>query len=204
MTTTLTPNGQQRRTLATQLDRLEGILDGLGQNLTIAVAAAVEQAVHQAVEQAVSQAASRTVDLAVRQAVSLAVQEAVQAVITEVLTNADLRAALAPPVEERPPRGALAQGLAHAWNWTKNRLAAGLRLAKRGAKALGRGVRTLGPVKGPLAVAAGVAAVGTALYFTWPWLAVAWGFAAGVVVSKLRRAREGLRRVLGIFAPASD
>jgi hypothetical protein len=65
MTTTLrTPsNGQPRQTLASQLDRLDGILDGLD----AALAGAVQDAVGQAVTQAV------------------------QAVLTEVLTNRDLQ-----------------------------------------------------------------------------------------------------------------
>jgi hypothetical protein len=65
MSTTLsTPsNGQPRQTLASQLDRLDGILDGLD----AALAGAVQEAVGQAV------------------------QQAVQAVLTEVLTNRDLQ-----------------------------------------------------------------------------------------------------------------
>jgi hypothetical protein len=65
MTTTLrtSSNGQPRKTLASQLDRLDGILDGLD----AALAGAVQEAVGQAVK------------------------EAVQAVLTEVLTNRDLQ-----------------------------------------------------------------------------------------------------------------
>ena len=65
MTTTLraSSNGQPRKTLASQLDRLDGILDGLD----AALAGAVQEAVGQAV------------------------QQAVQAVLTEVLTNRDLQ-----------------------------------------------------------------------------------------------------------------
>ena len=70
------PNGQTRKTLASQLDRLDTILDTLGDGLNQAVASAVEQAV------------------------STAVHRAVQGVIAEVLTNPDLlallRAAAAP------------------------------------------------------------------------------------------------------------
>jgi len=74
-------NGQSRKTLASQLDRLEGVLDGLD----TALAGAVQEAVEQAVKQAV------------------------QAVLTEVLTNRELQEQLqqaaqpAPPPE--PPRG---------------------------------------------------------------------------------------------------
>src|SRR5947199_8931440 len=74
--TTMT-NGQIRKTLASQLDRLDSILDGLSEGLNEAVATAVQGAV----------------ELAVRQAVGQAVKETLQAVIAEALTNADLIAA---------------------------------------------------------------------------------------------------------------
>jgi hypothetical protein len=178
MTTTIT-NGEQRRTLAKQLDRLEAILDTMGPNLNGAVAGAVQQAVAMAVRQAV--------------------QEAVQAVLAQVLTNPDLRAALAPtPVPDYPPRGGLAEGLARAWGWARGRLGAGLRLARLGVGALWRRGTPLGPVKGAVAVAAGVGALGTAVYFGGPWLAAAWGCAAGVVMTQVASCRAALRRVLSL------
>ena len=81
MSKTLETNGQTRKTLASQLDRLDGILDGLSEGLTDAVASAV------------------------REAVGLAVQEAVQAVLTELLTNPVLREQLQRPAasESAPP-----------------------------------------------------------------------------------------------------
>ena len=83
MTKTLEMNGPTRKTLASQLDRLDGILDGLSEGLNDAVAQAV------------------------REAVGLAVQEAVQAVLTELLTNPALREQLqkAAPPEAAPPDG---------------------------------------------------------------------------------------------------
>ena len=94
MTTATTTNGV-RKTLASQIDRLDSILDGLSENLNQAVADAVQGAV----------------GLAVRQAVGQAVKEAVQAVLAEVLTNADLLAAVrgilpvtpSPDVTSDPP-----------------------------------------------------------------------------------------------------
>src|SRR6185312_11169240 len=74
-------NAQPRKTLASQIDRLDGILDGLDAALAGAVQEAVEQAV----------------------------KSAVQTVLTEVLTNRELQEQLqqaaqpAPPPE--PPRG---------------------------------------------------------------------------------------------------
>ena len=72
-----TTNGQVRKTLASQIDRLHGILDGLSDNLNEAVATAVEGAVERAVKQAVGEA----------------VRETLQAIITEVVSNPDLLAA---------------------------------------------------------------------------------------------------------------
>ena len=58
--TTTTTNGQVRKTLASQLDRLDSILDGLSDGLNEAVATAVEGAVERAVRQAVGQAVKET------------------------------------------------------------------------------------------------------------------------------------------------
>jgi hypothetical protein len=78
MTKTLETNGPTRKTLASQLDRLDSILDGLSEGL----------------DQAVAQA--------VREAVGLAVQEAVQAILTELLTNPSLRAQLQKAAPDDP------------------------------------------------------------------------------------------------------
>ena len=78
MTKTLEMNGPTRKTLASQLDRLDSILDGLSEGLSDAVASAV------------------------REAVGLAVQEAVQAVLTELLTNPLLREQLQGPAAAQP------------------------------------------------------------------------------------------------------
>jgi hypothetical protein len=78
MTATRTnSNGQERKTLANQLDRLDGILDGLDTALTGAVQEAVEQAVKQAV----------------------------QAVLAEVLTNRELQEQLQQAAQPASPRG---------------------------------------------------------------------------------------------------
>jgi hypothetical protein len=78
MSKTMEMNGPARKTLASQLDRLDSILDGLSEGLHDAVASAV------------------------REAVGLAVQEAVQAVLTEVLTNPLLREQLQRPAAAQP------------------------------------------------------------------------------------------------------
>jgi hypothetical protein len=110
-TTRTNSNGQPRKTLATQLDRLDGILDGLD----AALAGAVQEAVERAVKQAV------------------------QAVLTEVLTNRQLQEQLqqAAPPEPSPkePRGQ--QSMPHRlWQATT----AGVRRTVQAVQKAGRGV----------------------------------------------------------------
>src|SRR5215831_12962688 len=104
-------NGQPRKTLASQIDRLDGILDGLD----AALAGAVQEAVEQAVKQAV------------------------QAVLTEVLTNRQLQEELqkaaqpAPPPEEHHGQPSVPQRL---WKATT----AGVRRTVQAVKIAGHGV----------------------------------------------------------------
>src|SRR5947209_14761612 len=112
MTATLLTNGQGRKNLASQLDRLDGILDGLADGLREAVVTAVKEAV------------------------GLAVQEAVRAVLTEVLTNPDLldklRGRTTTPARDHeapaastlvePLRTRLVGGLRRLWSWVGSRL----------------------------------------------------------------------------------
>jgi hypothetical protein len=78
MSTTTLNNGV-RKTLASQLDRLDTILDGLAENLNEAVAMAPANSV--------------------KEIVNVAVQEAVRAALVEILTNAEVQKRLinAPP-----------------------------------------------------------------------------------------------------------
>jgi hypothetical protein len=90
MTTTL--NAGARKTLASQLDRLDTILDGLADNLNEAVAVAAADSM--------------------KEVVNVAVQEAVHAALVEVLSNAELRKRLAPDV--RPTTYRL---VCSCWAW---------------------------------------------------------------------------------------
>lgn len=94
MNATLNRNGQQRKSLAGQLDRFDTLLDGLADGLNEAVAAAVQAAV------------------------SLAVQEAVRAVLSEVLQNADLLAQLR-PAQPTPPASPVATPTQPRWRWLR-------------------------------------------------------------------------------------
>jgi hypothetical protein len=110
-TTRTNVNNQPRKTLASQLDRLDGILDGLD----AALAGAVQEAV------------------------GMAVKEAVQAVLTEVLTNRPLQEQLQQAAQPTPPpqepRGQ--QSMPHRlWQATT----AGARRTVQAAQNAGRGV----------------------------------------------------------------
>jgi hypothetical protein len=110
-TTRMPSNSQPRKTLASQIDRLDGILDGLD----AALAGAVQDAVEQAVKQAV------------------------QAVLTEVLTNRQLQEELrrasqpAPPPEEPRDKPSMPNRI---WKATT----AGVRRTVQSVRKLGRGV----------------------------------------------------------------
>jgi hypothetical protein len=152
MTKTLEMNGPVRKTLASQLDRLDGILDGLSDGL----------------DQAVAQA--------VREAVGLAVQEAVQAVLTELLTNPALREQLqkaaapkaAPPEEpQRPPQGGGKGWLARLCGWVGATLRSACRAAagwlRQAAQAASLAWRLAGGrVRAALLAGAGAAAAAAA------------------------------------------
>src|SRR6516165_1158744 len=113
MTTAVRTNidGEQRKTLSSQLDRLDGILDGLDSALAGAV----------------------------QEAVSMAVKEAVQAVLTEVLTNRKLQEQLqqaaqhAPSRDEKHGKPSMASRL---WQATTT----GVRRTVQKVKELGHGV----------------------------------------------------------------
>jgi hypothetical protein len=207
---TTTTNGQERKTLASQLDRLDSILDGLSDALNGAVASAVEGAVERAV----------------RQAVSEAVKETVQALLTEVLTNPDLLAAFrgvapaAPPqttASPPEPRKGLFRracdgvqaGLGVAAGACGSVLGlAGTAFAYAGGQAAGvqavarAGWQLAKKFKGRLLAACGVGvAAGVITYLAGPWLGVAAASAGGFFATLAVQARAGLRRLF-CLAPA--
>jgi hypothetical protein len=197
MTTATTTNGV-RKTLASQIDRLDRILDGLSENLNQAVADAVQGAV----------------ELAVRQAVGQAVKEAVQAVLAEVLTNADLLAAARTLLAPGAPAGVPAdpperpKGL---FRRACDKVQAGVAVAANacaamagrvaGVKAAARaGWQLARRFKGRLLAAGGVGlAAGAATLLAAPWLGVAAASVVGFCGTLAVKARNALR---GLFAPA--
>jgi len=189
MTTTMTSNGRPaRKTLASQIDRLDTMLSGLAESI------------------------DETVADAVRAAVVVAVREAVQAVLSEVLTNPELLAQLrealpssTPPVATPVAGPTLKERLTRAWSWLGarvrsvvgvcqgglNRLGEGATHVKERVQKAGRAVwqrlRLLRPFGGQLLLAAGVGvAAGVAAFLAAPWLAAVLsglgGFMTAVVV----------------------
>ena len=195
--TTTTTNGQVRRTLASQLDRLDSILDGLSDALNGAVATAVEGAVERAVKQAVGEA----------------VRETFQAVIAEVVSNPDLLAAarslLAPgnPTDVPPDPPERPRGL---FRRACDKVQAGVAAAGSACAAVaGRvaGVKTMARAgwgltkrfKGRVLAACGVGlAAGAATLLAAPWLGVAAAAVGGFFSTLAISARNTLR---GLFAP---
>jgi hypothetical protein len=182
---TTSTNGQTRKTLASQLDRLDGILDALGDGLNQAVGTAVEGAVERAVE------------LAVRQATGQAVKAAVEAVLAEVLTNPDLQAALrasAKPPPPSPSPHSLKTALGRAWAGCRRALGKAATFAAGTATAAWRLARQ--HPGGAVAVAGAAVAVGMAAWWAGPCLAAGLGWAAGFVTARAAQARDGLRHLL--------
>jgi hypothetical protein len=196
--TTTTTNGQVRKTLASQLDRLDSILDGLSEALNGAVATAVEGAVERAV----------------RQAVGEAVRETLQAVIAEVVSNPDLVAAartvLTPGAQadvptEPPerPRGLFRRACDGMQAGVAAAGSACAAVAGRvaGVKAVARaGWQLAKQFRGRVLAACGVGvAAGALTLWAAPWLGVLSASVAGFFSTLAVKARNVLR---GLCAPA--
>jgi hypothetical protein len=176
-----------RKSLAEQIDRLDGILDGLAEALNGAVADAVRGAVGAAVRDAV--------------------EEAVAAAVRAVLLNPDVRAALATGAAGPPERpagtanyaAAAAVRLRDAARAARSRAAARLHGWLRGLSRLAGAALRL---RRPLGLAVGVgAAVGLGCYLAGPTVAAAVSGAAGFVASL---AASDLRAVQGTLARAAS
>jgi hypothetical protein len=193
--TTTTTNGSVRKTLASQLDRLDSILDGLSDALNGAVASAVEGAVERAVCQAVSEA----------------VRETLQVVIAEVLTHPDLvtaaRAFIPPGLPPDPPPEPRRGMFRRACDGVKAGLgvaatACGYVLGRAaGVKPVARAAWQLTKkFKGRVLAACGVGvAAGVVTLCAAPWLGVAAASVVGFCGTLAVKARNALR---GLFAPA--
>ena len=201
MTATIPTNGSMRKTLASQLDRMDQMLDGLSEGLNEAVAAAVQEAVGQAVRAAVQQA------------------------LAEVLANAELRqrlamgdglaapAAAAPPPQETaaptrpgapapppPTRGGFGGAVRRAWSWACGAVTgATLAVCRPVAQAARRGWRAAAALalrlwawQGPaLEGLCAAAALSVLVPLAWPAAAAAGSWLAGAACT-LAHAAMGL------------
>jgi hypothetical protein len=170
-----------RKSLAEQIDRLDGILDGLAEALQGAVAEAVRDVV------------GRVVPEAVREAVVARVQTVVADPTLQTAVVSRVEAGAKPVVPPQPQRGIGARLGAAA-----KRAAAGVsRLARRCLSSAVRQLRLVFRVRKPLslAVAVGVA-VGVGCYLAGPAVAAAISGFAGFVASLTASALSTVRRAL--------
>jgi hypothetical protein len=180
-------NGQTRKSLAEQIDRLDGILDGLADGLNEAVSTAV------------------------RDAVTLAVRQALQAVVAEVLSNPDLlsllrgslthaaSATVQPAHEpaERPAGNLLTRvgtWIRRQWTHTCQATICMLRLTGR---CLATGWQLLRRFQGQTVVAVAIGTgAGVAAYFAGPWLATGAAWLGAFAAALATQVALGLRRAL--------
>ena len=144
MTTAVRTNldGQSRKTLASQLDRLDDILDGLDSALAGAV----------------------------QEAVSMAVKQAVQAVLSEVLTNRELQEQLHRAAKESsPPEEAHGKPsmLNRLWQATTEGVRRTVQTVQRFGRGVGMALVAAGAVVAGIVYAARkkIASVATAVYW---------------------------------------
>ena len=172
--TTLNANGRaERKSLANQIDRLDGILDGLADGLNQAVVASVKEAVTEVVS------------------------KAVVAAVKEVLTNAELQKRLRPEPVSRPSAlGWAARMLCHGvvrlvracWNGAvaltrccREKTAEGVALLQEGGDNLARRVRRGMSTFGRRVWLSGMVVVAVASRFRKPLLiALAVGMTVGL------------------------
>ena len=188
MTTKVNMNGQARKSLAEQIDRLDSMLDGLADGLNHAIAAAVKDAV------------------------SLAVQQAVQVVMREMLTSPELLARLgaavpvAPSAPEKGPKAKVSWK--RRWLGVCKTLAARLNAGRiwcgrrvQGVRSRAFGLlqqaRMLSRFRNQLLVAASIGlTVGAAAYMAGPWLSAAAGGIGGFTASLAVQLGLSVRRLL--------
>ena len=194
MAVTMT-NGKTRKSLSEQIDRLDGILDGLADNLNEAVAAAVRDATTSAVRQALVEVLSNPDVLAL------------------IGSSARLHASVPPapevPAASEPDRPGLGQRLG-AWGGAQvqaARAAAGqvLEAGRRAGSGLWEYLLAVWQHRWQLVAAAAVGvAAGLAADWAGPWLAGVLAAGAGFVWGPVQRAWPWLRRLLWDLVPTDQ
>jgi hypothetical protein len=192
MTVTMT-NGKTRKSLSEQIDRLDGILDGLANGLNEAVAAAVREATTSAIRQ----------------------------VLVEVLSNPDVLALIGssarlhapvPPTPEAPPAaGPDRPGLGQRMGtWAGQQVQAAraacdqvMEAGRRAGSGLWAYMLAVWECRWQVAAATAVGvAAGLAADWAGPWLAGVLAAAAGFVWGPVQRAWPWLRGLLWDLLPA--
>ena len=159
---TSTPSANGRKSLASQIDRLDGILDGLADGLNDAVA------------------------MLVKEAVTTAVKESVQAVLTELLTNpavlAKVQANNTPeqPVQPDRPKPVILRCL----SWTWKQVVSACHTLQELGKPVANFFATLNRFRLPIliAVVAGLLC-GYGTHLTGSWLSVLVSSIGGVITT---------------------
>jgi hypothetical protein len=192
MTTKVNMNGQARKSLAEQIDRLDEMLDGLADGLNDAIAAAVKDAV------------------------GMAVQQAVQVVMREMLSSPELLARLgaavpaAAPAQEKTPKAKaswkrrwLGVYKTLAGRLNAGRIWCGRRLqgVRSQASGLLQQARILVRFRNQFLVAASIGlTVGVMAYMAGPWLSAAAGGLGGFAASLAVQLGLSVRRLLTAVA----
>lgn len=201
--TMLNTNGKARKSLASQLDRLDEMLDGL------------------------SEALNESVAMAVKDAVTLAVREAVQAVMTEVLSNpaivARLQALAGTAPRQATPRRTwqdrvaplarrvvgvcqvIRENVQAVAQWTRQRVC-GVAARARGTWTAVRGVaRYVRPFGAPLLAALLCGLVlGVAAFSAGPGLSAMISGGSGFTAALLAQVGLWLRRALAVCGVQRD
>jgi hypothetical protein len=201
MTATATANGKpQRKSLASQLDRLDSMLDGLDQGLQGAITDAVKEAVTIAVAEGVRTA---LVELATNPELLAVIRGGVPAEPTPAVTAPETKP------ESKPWHHRVRQGLSRVWQGTIGKLRAvtnavtsRVRAVRDGVTGSVRQVNRLFGLKKPLLLATGVGLVaGVVAYLAAPWVAgVCCGMAAATAAMGVQIAAWA-RRMLA-YVPA--
>lgn len=188
MNATTMTNGRGRKSLASQLDRLDQILDCLSDGLNEAVATAVKEAV------------------------AVAVEQAVRTALCEVLTNPEVLAMLRGTVQQpqtskpKQPVGVrVRQGIGKVVGWIGSRVrqfaqvcCTAKNCVQSGVAAFRRRLVLLRPFRMPLLIALSIGVVaGVAAYFAGPWLSAVASGIGGFTTTLAVQAGMWFRRMVG-------
>lgn len=187
MNATTMTNGRGRKSLASQLDRLDQILDCLSDGLNEAVATAVKEAV------------------------AVAVEQAVRTALCEVLTNPEVLAMLqgaTQPQNSQPKQSVgvrVRERIGEAASWVGNRLrqfghtcCTVKNRVQQDMCAFRKRVQVLKPFRMSILIALSIGVIaGVTAYFVGPWLSAVVSGVGGFATTMAVQAGLWLRKMLG-------